>query len=82
MWSLYQRANKFGQSPAAMIGIHHFVLAYNFDEAVHLYGGWIEARRSETTKDGKPVWSMEELLGLPIQTRNISSADLISMGVG
>jgi len=34
-----------------------------FDEAVAWFGQWVEDRLSERSKDGKPLYSLDQLLG-------------------
>lgn len=49
-----------------MLGITHSPwLAYCFDDAVSLFGGWVEANRFEYTEKGERVDKIHSLLDVP-----------------
>lgn len=37
--------------------------ALSFDSAVMTFGIWVENRLSERDPDGKPIWTLQQLLG-------------------
>lgn len=51
-----------------------------------MYGRWIENTLQETytggPNKGKPKYRIEDLLGMPVQTRKISMADVMGMPLG
>ena len=40
--------------------------AWQFDNAVLTFGKWIDNKLAERDKDGKPVNTLRELLGIPL----------------
>ena len=63
MWSIGKRAERFGQLPSSLPGIHHPVLSYWFDEAIDWCCRWVEAKLSERDDKGKPIYRLDRLLG-------------------
>ncbi len=64
MWSLHQRASKYQSLPSAILGITYPILAYWTDEAIGWFGNWVESKLSERTKQNKPRYKLENLLGV------------------
>jgi len=59
-----------------MMGIEHPLLAWCFDDAVGSWGRSIQNKLMERDKKGKPVHKIENLLGIPIQTKKMSRGEL------
>ncbi len=66
---LHEMANSYGSRPSDIIGISDTWLAYDFDNAVFVYGRWVNNKRQETDKKGKPLYAIEDILsGKPNRT--------------
>lgn len=64
VWALDQQARRYGQRPAALLGIEHPLLAWLVDEAVAWVGQMVEghlAARDPVT--GAALYRMESVLG-------------------
>ena len=54
---------RYGQRPSSFIGLKADSWeAYQLDVAVLTVGRWVDGKLAETTKDGKPVHRLVELL--------------------
>ena len=58
------------------MGIEHHLLAYFFDDAIGMWARDIEGKLQELDKKGKPVHRLENLLGIPIQTKKMTRGEL------
>ena len=56
-------AQAYGRRPSEVVGVEDPWAAYQLDTAVLTLGRWVENKLAEHTKDGKPKWRLEELLG-------------------
>lgn len=63
VWSLDQRAKRYGALPSQMVGINNPVLGYWFDEAVGWFGRFVDQKLSERDEKGKPLYRLESILG-------------------
>jgi len=62
------------------MGIRHNPwLAWQFDNAIALFGHWVEARLSERDEKNRPKHRLEKLLKLPGRKANIQ--ELANFGV-
>lgn len=64
VWALDQQARRYGQRPAALLGIEHPLLAWLVDEAVAWVGQMVEghlAARDPLT--GAALYRVESVLG-------------------
>ena len=65
MWSLHRRAITYNKSPSEIVGIEDCpILEYWVDEVVGWFGNFIEAKLNERTKNNKPRYSLDKLLGV------------------
>jgi hypothetical protein len=68
MWNIYQQAITWGQKPSAIFGVEPECqyLCYCFDEAVLLFGKWVEkwlaVRHDKGRNKGKPMYRLEQIL--------------------
>ncbi len=82
VWRLYRRCKTFSKNPSEEMGLDpdNAWLCWQFDNAVETFGLWVENKLGERTKEGKPKYEIEELLGLPHRVKPISRAYLESSG--
>lgn len=68
MWNLYQQAMSWSQQPSKIFGLDPECqyLCYCFDEAVLLFGKWVEKyldmREQKGKNKGKPLYRLEQIL--------------------
>ena len=73
VWNLYVQCQQYSGSPSVRFGLRgNPWLAYQFDNAVMLFGRWVESKLAERTEDNKPKHRPETLLGLPIKPKVVS----------
>lgn len=75
---LYEQAKRYGRTPAALMGVRNAWLSWMFNRAVWMFGAWVDGRLSERDKDGKPLYSLGELM-LP---RRVGSAEAFIAAFG
>lgn len=69
MYILHELASSYGSRPSDLLCIQDRWLAYEFDNAVFMYGRWVNNKRQETDKKGRPLYSIEDILsGKPNRT--------------
>lgn len=54
-------------------------LAYQFDNAVLIFGTWVQNRLDARDSNGKPKYSARQALGLPTEKRPINVMQLASL---
>lgn len=82
-WDLHQTAKSYGQRPSALLKIRSSWTAYQFDEAVALFGRVVESRMQEMVKRGEKLvhkYTPEQALGLAPRVISISGM-LVKRGV-
>ena len=65
LWDHYRTAKEFGTRPSQLLHLTRpddAWLAYQYDMTAGRLGMWVEARLSETTKQGRPRYSLDALL--------------------
>lgn len=68
MWNLYQQAKTYSQRPSVLFGLdeQYQYICYCFDEAVLLFGKWVEkyldTREQKGKNKGKPLYKLEQIL--------------------
>jgi hypothetical protein len=55
-------AEKYGRRPSEFIGFANGWLRWQFDRAVLLYGRKVDSLLSERRKNGKPRWTLQDVL--------------------
>jgi hypothetical protein len=63
------------------MGIGNPVLAYWFDEVVEWHGRWVESHLAQKDSKGKPLYTLEKLLGVQNRGDIIRTGDQKSYGV-
>lgn len=67
---MYRQSQAQRRSPADIFGIRSNPwLAYQFDNAVLLFGNWVEGKLKETDYKGKPKHKIESLLADPAKKK-------------
>ena len=65
-WTLYSRCSQFGHLPSTVFGLQGEPwLSWCFDNAVYLFGNWVENNRFEYDEKGRKTDHIHELLRVP-----------------
>lgn len=79
MWDLYRQAKAFGEKPSALFGIKdNRWLAWQFDQAVLMFGTWVDNKLNERDDNGKPKHKLDSLLG-QAKKRKLNRAALMNL---
>ena len=67
VWNLFRQSQAFGKNPSEVFGIRgNPWLAWQFDNAVALFGRWVENRIAAHDEQGKPLFkTLAAALGDP-----------------
>jgi hypothetical protein len=83
VWSLHKTCEQYGQRPSRVAGIRGNWLSWMFDEAVGLYGRFVEGELARTDKNGKPTRTLSDILERGRARRQGTLEGLIAiMGTG
>lgn len=75
---MYQSTNSL--SPSQQLGIRNGWLAYQINEAVHLFGMRVEGRLSECQDKFQRGIALREMLNLPSMDKKINLGKVASVG--
>jgi hypothetical protein len=79
VWELHLLCKAYQQRPSRVIGLRNGWLAWSFDNAVSLYGRFVEAELSRTDKDGKPIRTLNDILKNGSSRRQGTLEELIAI---
>lgn len=64
-----------------MLSLRSEWLAYQFDEAVFMYGRWVENKLAEVDKKGKPKYTIDDVINNNARPASLFSL-MIAAGAG
>lgn len=76
VYLLGRRAHKAGKLPSEMMGIRNVVLAFQFDETVHVFAMHIEAELAKCKSATDRRIALNRLLGIKTPQKKISLASV------